>query len=276
MVRKFLLTLFFLASTNVFSETVNTIETTNAYGGKTIEVINDIDSIETERWSKIIEFYDTSNSLVKRVITPSPTIINERGIREQINYYKDGVIEKYEMKFTDEFIKLHDFDKLVELVYNGNLTITTIWYKNDNVIDAINYPQDMHLFEFYNIKFIETEFLGMHTPKKSRKNDEMITSGKYTRIRSIVKFDTKLVDLDKQDIAIITLLTGQFGQPDFKNYYKKKVRVSYEGNYYWLFVQTIWEEHIKGQDVTVKYYPVSYNEKLYLLCVGFFEIDKQA
>jgi hypothetical protein len=268
----FLLMLPGLVALNVFAEKTRTIEENNEYGGKTIERINDKNKIEAERWSRIIEYYDKSNRMIVRVITPSPSIINERGIIEQTNYYKDGVIERYEMKYTDEFIKIHGYDKLVELVYKGDLTATTIWYKNNNVIDTINYPEEPGRFTFYNIKYLEEEFLSMHETYPDQNKDNIIISAKYTRARSVVRFDTTLVDLEKTDIALIQYLSTQFGQPDFYKHFRKKVRVFYGDSYYWLFLQTMLEDQINGQVATVRYYPIALNGKLYLMCVGFSEV----
>jgi hypothetical protein len=269
----YLLILLF-SNGNIFSETINLLEENNTFGGKTIETIVDDEDIETKRYSKLIRYYDNINNLVKMIITPSPTIINERGIVKQIDYYNGGGIEKYEMIFSDSFKEIHDYNRIIEEMGNNDLVIKTIWYIDDDIIDIIEHPREMNKFVFYNIKFIENEFLQGYEPNSDPTKDVVTISYKYVSIRSVIKFDAELVDLNNIDVNIIETLLRRFEASDLLSIYTKKVKVYFNNNYYWLFVQKQLEDYVKGQDATISYYPILWNEKLYLLCIGFYDIKK--
>jgi len=267
----FLLVLFALGL-NVFPQTVKVLEKKNSYGGNTVERINAKDKVEAERWAKVIEYYDGSDIVVKRIFTLSQTLIKETGIIEQTNYYNGAAITRYEMKYTEEFIKTHDFDKMTEDVGNGGFTVRTIWYKGNNIIDVIDYPEDINRFPFYNIKYLESVYISPNSDASERNRVLFEMSAKYPRIRSVVKFDTELFDLDELDVEGIKWLGLQFGQPDFIKYYSKKVKVYHKNSYYWLYVQRQVEDAVKGQEATIRYYPMARDKKLYLMCIGFFDV----
>jgi len=100
--------LFVLLAANIFPEKVKTLKGVNIYGGETIEITIDKKDIETEKYSKMTQYYDNEKNIVKVVAILAPSIVKERGIIEQINYYKDKNIVKYEMKYSKAFQKNHD------------------------------------------------------------------------------------------------------------------------------------------------------------------------
>jgi hypothetical protein len=98
-------------------------------------------------------------------------------------------------------------------------------------------------------------------------------SAKYIGTRSVIRFDDHLVDLDATDFEILNYFALGYNAPDFPRYYGKKVRVYYGDKYYWLFMQKQLEGYVRGQNATIKYYPMLWNGELFLLCVGFFDIN---
>jgi hypothetical protein len=142
-----------------------------------------------------------------------------------------------------------------------------IWYKDEIILD--NYKLDETLFEFYNIEFIENEFFRDY---QSSENDVIDISGKYFRIRSVIKFDTELIELSDNDIKLMDSFSNAFELNMFSHYYSKKVRVYSKNKVYWLYVQSQLEENILGQTASIKYYPIGLNKELYLICVGFYVI----
>ena len=266
--------LFVLLAANIFPEKVKTLKGVNIYGGETIEITIDKKDIETEKYSKMTQYYDNEKNIVKVVAILAPSIVKERGIIEQINYYKDKNIVKYEMKYSKAFQKNHDYNRVVEEVGDNEVIVRTIWYRDNDIIDVIDYPEDTARFQFYTMQYIEKE-LQLVLKETDGDNNSIVISAKYDRIRSLVKFDTKMFDLEKEEITLIQHLGMTFGNdPNFQRYYRKKVQV-YSGNKkYWLFVQIPWEDQVKGQEVTIKYYPVLWKKQLYIMGIGFFEIQK--
>jgi len=70
------------------------------------------------------------------------------------------------------------------------------------------------------------------------------------------------------------MLSG-LGSENMIGLFTKKVRVFYNENrneYYWLYLQPSLVEHAKGQNATVRHYPISLNGNLRLICVGFLDL----
>jgi hypothetical protein len=254
---------------NIFSEESNIIERMNVFGGITVErVYNDIESAKTN-YSKLIEYYDSERKIVKRLFESTDIVINRTGIKIQINHYRNDIIEKYEMFFSDEYKYVHGFNRLIEEVNFEDKVISSIWYNNDIILD-ISRLDENNVYEFFNIEFIENEFFSDYQPNE--RGDVITTSGRYFRIKSVVKFNSDLVELDNDDIKLMNLFARGFGLDDISHYYSKKIRVFSENNVYWLYVQTQLEQYILGQNATVSYYPIGKNKELYLICVGFYDI----
>jgi hypothetical protein len=97
-------------------------------------------------------------------------------------------------------------------------------------------------------------------------------SGRYISIRSVIKFDTVLFELDDNNITLLDRFSRRFEVDNFGQCYSRKVRVFSENRSYWLYVQTQLEQYILGQNATIRYYPIGLNRELYLVCVGFYDI----
>ena len=261
---------FIINCSLIFSEQWNLIDENNIYNGKTFDVITDNNDIG-KNYTKYTVFYNFANEIIERIIISSENIKNETGIQEQIEYYRNGIIEKYELKFTKEFAKIHDFNRIIEIVDKDDNIINKTWYINDIIIDNNDSSEDMNKFQFYNIQFVENEFLEFYEPNENGKGVFSI-SYKYVSIRSVITFDHEMVNIDEEDIGILQYLTRRFNVPDFIQYYNKKVKVYSGEKYYWLYVQTGLEQYVKGQNATIRYYPILRNENLYLMCVGFYDI----
>jgi hypothetical protein len=113
LMRKVLLTLWAIIvfGGSLFPDERKTAEEFNNYGGKTFEITIDEENIEKMQYSKMQEYYNFAGELVKRIITPSAALTNESCIKEQIDHFKNDIIEKYEMTFTDAFKVVHDFNR---------------------------------------------------------------------------------------------------------------------------------------------------------------------
>lgn len=248
----------------------NITEEINEFGGITIETLND-NINKDDRWLKTKRYYDSNNNLVKVIVTPSEIVKNETGIGEQIEHYKDGNIIRYDMLYSSEHIRIHDFNIAVELLDDKGL-YRTIWFINNTVVDIINYPEDMNRFTFYNLEYIENELLKVSP--SNHLGDKFVTSAKYFRIRSLIKFDTNFINLNETDYKMLDYFIYSYSFPeDFVSHYKNKIRVKYRDNYYWLFIQTELEKSVKGQYATIRCYPMMWNNELYLMCVGFYDVN---
>jgi len=267
--------LFTFSSFSIFSETTNIIEEVNEYGGVTVERISSNSSVQG--WIRMIDYYNSIDHLIVRIITPSQIITNERRIYMQINYYTNNNVEAYEIFFTEEHAGIHDYNKMVEVIGNDNLIVRTIWYYNTQIIDSNNHPNDPNRFQFYNLGFLGNEFKKMHQEMSQMPSDgDLFTmSQKYFAIKSVIRFDTVVYDLDNTDISILRARLSGLGSEHMIGLYTKKVRVFHNDNrneYYWLYLQTSLVEPVKGQYATVRYYPISWNGNLRLICVGFYDL----
>ncbi|MDR0457190.1 MAG: hypothetical protein LBH20_10965 [Treponema sp.] len=245
------------------------LDENNEFGGLTKEMINN-NLVEDNKWSKMIEYFDNNNNLVKSTITPSEITRNEAGIIEQIEYYEEGNVIRYEILYSVEHTKIHDYNMAVELLDDEGL-YRTIWLNNETVLDIRDYPEEMNKFVFYNLEYIENKLLEASDP-----NDQgniFIVSGKYFANRSVIKFDTNLIKLNEVDYKILDYFVTTYNiQENFIGHYSNKVQVNYGNKHYWLFIQTDLEKNVKEQFATISYYPIMWNNELYLVCVGFFDI----
>ena len=247
----------------------NSTQKINEYGGKTIYLIND-KITENHAWLSAIEYYDDNDNLIKTDITTSSIITEETGIIRQIEYYDKEIITRYEMFYSDEFKKIHDFNRAVEIVGNNKTAIRTIWFIDDIIIDVVDYPQDKNRYQFYNIEFIENELLLVLNEMDSQ-NENIVLSAKYVNIRSVVKFDTNLFEINEDDKRRLNYYSSfAFITPAILSNYNKKVRVFHEDKYYWFYVHSQLEQHISGRDSTIKYIPQLWNDELYLLGLGVY------
>jgi len=254
---------------NIFPEERNIIEEKNAYGGRTIEQIFDAAERAKTNFSKLVQYYDSENRIVKQIFEPIDKITDTTGIKMQIAYYKNNIIEKYEMLFTDGFQNLYGYNRLIEEVNAKNVITRKVWYINDTIIDISELAEDK--FSFYNIEFIEDELFDGY---KNEKGGTISMSAKYANIRSVIKFDTRLYELDNNDIMLLNIFSTRMGADNFSRYYSKKVKVYSKNRSYWLYVQTQLEKYVLGQDATIRYYPIGFNREMYLICIGFFDIKK--
>ena len=255
---------------DVFPEERNILEEVNIYGGRTVEHILDDSERTRANYSRLIQYYDSGNNIVKRIYELTDERTDRTGIKTQINYYRNNFIEKYEMFLSDDFKNLHGFNRLIEEVNTENIITRRIWYINDIVIDVSESSEDR--FPFYNIEFIENEFFKEYKPNE---NGDFITmSARYVSIRSVIRFDTVLFELDDSDITLLDIFSKRFEVDNFGQHYSKKVRVYSENRTYWLYVQTQLEQYILGQDATIRYYPMGLNRDLNLICVGFYDIRR--
>ncbi|MCL2289229.1 MAG: hypothetical protein FWC34_00760 [Bacteroidetes bacterium] len=267
--------ILFLTSIILFgcgSSTENVPAELNVYGGKTIVLINDGEN-ETSHWSKIAKYFNDLSVLVKTIFIPLPFVTSETGLTKQIEHHNENFIERYEMFFSDEFRARHDFNRVIEEIDINGLLFRTTWFIDDVIIDRIDYPRDMRRFAFYNIDYIGNVFRTAYELDPDPTRAVFGMSARYVSIRSVVRFDTELAELDEIDISIIRRLLTRFNAVEHLSIYTKKVRVFSGDNYYWLFVQDGLAEHIRGQYATISYYPISLNGKLFLICVGFFNIN---
>jgi hypothetical protein len=256
------------AVSGAFSEEENILEEKNEYGGRTIQQILNEQEQAFLNFSKRTVYFDHRNISVKSIITTTSTVAANTGIREQIQYYDNGEVVKYEMFFTDEHIRKHGFNRMIEEMTVNDRVSRTFWYNNDTILDVL--PGSDNSFQFYNVEFIDDEFLDGYEPNE--RGDVISTSARYYRLRSVIRFDTELVDLESHDIMLMTSFAGTFGLQNFSGLYSKKVRVYSQNRSYWLYVQTQLVQFVKGQNATVRYYPISRNGELHLICVGFYDI----
>ena len=247
------------------------IEEVNDFGGMTIVHVFNVYERENTNYSKLIEFYDSGSIIVKRTFELTGEITNKTGIEIQTNYFRNNSIEKYEMLFSDTHYNIHGFNRLIEEVNSEGNIISRTWYNNDTILDISQSADDR--FENYNIEFLESEYFADYKPNED--GDTITASAKYFRIRSVVNFDSKLVELDSKDIELMDTFSGIFGLDKFSQLYSKKVRVYSGDKAYWLYVQTQLERVIPQQKATVRYYPIGKNRELYLICIGFYDINNQ-
>jgi hypothetical protein len=252
----------------IFPEQRIVIEELNLYGGNTIEhSFNEQEQIATN-YFKLIEYYDFQNQLIKMHVIPVDTVINSSGVEEQVQYYKDGVIWAYEMGFNSEYENIHGYDRLIEEVDSNDVIVKRTYY-NDNII--LNVSEDREeKFQFYDIDFIDDEFFEDYV--QNSRGDIRTMSAKYFAIKSFIKFDSQLVNLDERDIMMMQYFSTSFNVTNFEQYYAKKVKVYSEKKSYWLYVQKSLEEYVLGQYATIKYYPIGRNKELYLICIGFDDV----
>ena len=274
---KHLLVLFIFTFSGfcLFSETINELEKINQYGGVTIERLNNEDESLTKGWTRMVEYFNDSRQIIARVLSLTQSVSKEKGIIEQIIYYDgNNNVEAYEMLFSDEHTNIHDYDKVVEFIGGNNMVIRTMWFKNNQIIDRIDYPDDPNRFQFYNIEFLNNEFQNVikEISPQPPSRGEFFFSQKYISIRSVIKFDTEIFDLNDTDLLIIKTNASRFNALDMIKLYSKKVRVYHNNSYWWLFLQTNLIEHVKGQNATIMYYPIMFNGILYLDCVGFLDL----
>jgi hypothetical protein len=247
----------------------NVEEEHNIYGGRTIERTFDENEILQGNYSKIIQYFDSQDKIIKEIVTPIDSIINETGIKEQIQYYKNDIIEKYEMFFTDKHKSVYGFNRLIEEVNVDGEIIKIIWYNNNIELYISNTMDDG--FMFYNIEFLEDEYFEGYEPNE--KGDVISISARYIRTKSVIKFGSELVELDVNDYKNMDALASSFGFQNMNHLYSKKIKVYSENRSYWLYVQAQLEQYILGQSATIRYYPIGKNKELYLICVGFYDID---
>jgi hypothetical protein len=252
----------------VFPEQINTIEEQNIYGGRTFERIYDANEQTQINYSRAIQYFDSENRIVKVVATPSKAFIDETGMREQINHYRNGMIEKYEKFFTAQFRTAYCFNRLIEEVNNNGEITRKIWYNNDTLLDVSEQANDR--FVFYDIGYLEDEYFRDYLPSET--GDVISLSARYFSIKSIIKFGTEFFELDADDFYNMRSLASAFGFQNMDHLYSKKIRVYSNNRSYWLYVQTQLEQYIIGQNATIRYYPIGRNKELYLICVGFHDI----
>jgi hypothetical protein len=253
---------------NVFSEQINTIEEQNIYGGRTFERIYDVNEQAQLNYSRTTQYFNSEDKIVKIVATPTNAFIDGTGMREQINYYKNGIIEKYEKFFTEQFKITYCFNRLIEEVNIYGETTRRIWYNNDTLLDISEPVNDR--FVFYDIEYMEDEYFRDYLPSET--GDVISLSARYFRIKSVVKFSTEFFELDANDFLNMRTLASAFGFQDMAHLYSKKIKVYSNNRWYWLYVQTQLEQYINGQNATIRYYPIGKNKELYLICVGFYDI----
>jgi hypothetical protein len=248
-------------------------EEINEYGGITIE-ITDTSILQNNNMLRILEYYDGRNNIVKRVLTPNEFLTNERGLIEQIEYYGEENVIRYEMLFSEEFRQKHDYNRVVEFVQiagNNRVVVRTIWLINDTVIDVIDFPRNMNEFQFFNIQYIENALFDVNDSISN--GNSIVFSARYHSIRSVIRFDTNLIELNETDYDILLRFTaaptGNITQ-NFLSFYRNKVRVFHENKYYWLFVHSQIEHLINGQNATISYIPMIMNGELFLLGIGFY------
>jgi hypothetical protein len=252
---------------NIFSEEINTIEDKNIYGGKTLERIFNVNEQAQLNYSKLIQYFNSKNEIVKVSATPSKAFIEQTGMIEQIDYYRNGVIEKHEKHFTEQFRTNHCFNKLIEEINVRGEIIKRIWYYNDTILDTLESADNR--FTFYDIHFIENEFFEDYQPSA---NDVINISARYYSTKSVIKFGNELIELNDDDIKLMDYFSDAFGLNKFSHFYSKKVKV-YSGNKsYWFYVQTQLEKSITGQNATIRYYPIGKNKELFLIGIGFYNI----
>ena len=261
------LTLIFIF--NGFSEQIILLEDLNIYGGKTFERVYNKHEQKSLMYSKLIQYFDSQNIISKGIVINTDTVARNTGIKEQIQYYKNGKIIRYEMLFNDEHKNRHGFNRLIEEVDQNDLVLRTIWYNNDTILDTFEGNADK--FQFYDIEYLESEYFEGYQPND--KGDVISLSAKYFSIKSVVRFDTFLIDLDENDIKLMQIFSSSFNLNDISHYYSKKVKVYSENRSYWLYVQTDLEQYILGQKATIKYYPIGKNKEMYLICIGFYDIS---
>jgi hypothetical protein len=126
-------------------------------------------------------------------------------------------------------------------------------------------------FAFYNITFLEREYIGGNIPSSS--NEHIHINTKFYGIRSVIEFGTEIFSLEDGDFELMRYWASAFSAGDFTHLYSKKVRV-YSGNRsFWLYLQTGLEQYISGQKATIRYYPIEKNRELFLIGIGFFSIQ---
>jgi hypothetical protein len=92
----------------------NIIEEMNIYGGKTIEEINNSEEMSEVIYTRLVRYYNSNEEVVKIVSELKNEIIISTGIKEQIQYYENNNIVKYEMLFSDEYYNIYGFNRLIE------------------------------------------------------------------------------------------------------------------------------------------------------------------
>lgn len=246
------------------------LEENNEYGGRTIvRLYDEAESLEVN-YSKATEYYDSENIIAKRTFELAGEIITRTGILVQSNYYLNGNIDKYEMFFSDDHYKTRGYNRIIEEIdIEGNIK-RQMWVYNNTLLDYSDDPDDS--FTFYNLSYLEKEFFAAYEPNES--GGVVSISGKYFKNRSVVIFDTELYDLSGEDIYLMNAYSTAFSLNSFSQYFTKKIKAMYEETECWVYVQSVFEQHVPGQKATVKFYPIGWNKVLYLICIEVYKITE--
>lgn len=262
--------LFVLCSLTVSAETRTDVEATNAYGGRTVEVVyqegdTNFGLLEASRL-----FYDQGGALMKSLSRLSAAKSSETGIAFREESYTRGVISGYKMFFTQEQQRVRGYESVTETVDAQDHVLSTTYGRGGKEVTDSE-TSFMKNYPFYTLRYTKSRLLEEYT--RPAQGDAVTFSAKFNRGRAFVTFSGPIAPMTAADLKIAGYYFAARGIADGLQNYHQKIQVLEDGTAYTLYLQDGLLPYIAdGNAALITYLDIGFNDEMYLLITGFIDI----
>jgi hypothetical protein len=246
-------------------------EPPNPWGGKTEIMVFEGDEARKRQATKMVYFFDKEGELAEVQVTIHPEVTLSSGIVVQRFFYREEKPWKYEMEYSEDHIADTGYTKVIEYVGKRDKLIKIEWYHGETLLDETDKIESFKRFQFLKLSRLEELMAELYDPNYPK--DQIGISAKYNSLRSTVNFIGEPVKIDELDVMLLEYICQNMGNVSFAKKYILKVLAEEDGHEYWVYMQKELIPHVhSGARATIRYYNIQYNGKLFLMCVGFFDV----
>jgi hypothetical protein len=202
----------------------------------TKEIIIQKNDPEYGEIEKIIESYDSNNKCIRQDVYPTAALSGKIGIKRQVIFINDGIINKYEMYYTDEKIKETNCKQALEYMNHGQVSGVKYIFVNNETLELTG---DTYA-KFGKMPVRRLDYYAKNVYKKPSNAKELLIELLPGIANVSITNDT--VELSKSEKALLRDATMNLFRYDFSSEFKYKIKVVEDEKIFFLIMT---EEEIK-------------------------------
>lgn len=266
----FIVLAFCICSTFIYSNTI--IDKKGSDGVITRTVTFTPGDKEYESLQKLELTYNSNGSLTSRKLIFNDQYSKKSDLLCQEEILNPlGIVEKYIVTFTDDYLAISGLKKQIESVDNNDNIIDIEYYSNEKSLFKEKFQNRQINFPFYKISYLNNILFADYVDNPNGTNYGL--SMKYSSATSLVKFIEEPIDINDNDKDFLTIYAKSRNVDSILPLYSKKVLVQEGDKKYYVMIQNKLLDFVKvNESAAISHYFGTRDKEFMIICIGFTDI----
>lgn len=268
--RAVLLGLLLCVCTTAFAAEQIMLEGKNEYNGISQKFVFQPEDAQFKQYQYAIVYFDEAGKQRKISYYLSDALQQESGFEYQEEILENEAVAEYRCFYSDKEFAKRGVRCQIEKV---DASDKPYMYGFSDGVHTVYFPADFFLIQYpcYNLKYLHALFFRNDGAKGNR----YVFSNKLAKGASFVRVVSNVEPLEEMDKNHINKFANFFENNQIPEIYNCKVRVSYGGNEYTVYIQKNFAAGIKkNMSCLLGYCTLGFCENLYLFATAFVEPQK--